>query len=105
MFGRVYALIIKELLAVWRDKKSRMVLIVPPLMQLLIFSYAATLDVTHGSIGILNRDNGRESFELIQRFYGSPVFKNIHFLHSEKEIGEAIDNQKVMMVLHIDEQF
>ena len=103
--SRIWALIIKEILAVWRDKKSRVVLIVPPLIQLLIFSYAATLDVTNAPIGILNRDNGKASFELIQRFRGSPVFKNTKMLTSEQEIAGAIDNQKVIMVVHIDEQF
>ena len=38
-------LIVKELLAVLRDPKSRDHLIVPPLVQLLVFSYAATLEV------------------------------------------------------------
>lgn len=58
MFNRIFTLIIKELLTVWRDKKSRMILIVPPIMQLLIFSYAATLEVKNVSLGIINEDNG-----------------------------------------------
>lgn len=105
MFGRVRALIIKELLSVWRDKKSRIVLIVPPLVQLLIFAFAATLDVTHATIAVLNHDSGKASFELIQRFKGAPVFHNMIYLSSEKEIEEVIDTQKVLMVIHIDEQF
>ncbi len=105
MFRRIWSLIIKEILAVWRDKKSRTVLIVPPTVQLLVFSYAATLDVNNAAVGILNRDSGKPSFELIQRFQGSPVFRNIHFLQNEKEIVTAIDNQQVLMVLHIDSQF
>lgn len=42
---RLRALIVKELLAVLRDPKGRMILILPPLVQLLVFSYAATLEV------------------------------------------------------------
>ena len=68
MINRILALIYKEMLAVWRDKKSRPCLFVPPLLQLMIFSFAATLDVKNVPIGILNRDNGAESFELIQTF-------------------------------------
>ena len=105
MFGRVKALIIKEILSVWRDKKSRTVLIVPPLVQLLIFAFAATLDVTHATIAVLNHDSGKASFELIQRFKGSPIFHNLFYLSSEKEIQEAIDTQKALMVIHIDDQF
>lgn len=105
MFGRIWALIIKELLAVWRDKKSRTVLIIPPLFQLLIFAWAATLDVKNVPIGILNRDNGEQAFELVQRFHGSPVFSKIVYLNSVEDIAYNIDNQNVLMVLHIDEQF
>jgi ABC-2 type transport system permease protein len=105
MFRRIYALVIKEFLAVWQDKKSRYVLIGPPLIQLIIFSFAATLDVTNASIGILNRDSGKLSFELIQRFIGAPVIKHVKYLQSEDEIKTVMDNQEVMMVIHIDAQF
>lgn len=105
MFKRIWALIIKEFLAVWQDKKSRLVLIVPPIMQLFIFAFAATLDVTDASMAVLNRDSGKLSYELVQRFVGSSFFGRIIYLKSEREIQEAIDTQKVMMVMHIDEQF
>ncbi len=105
MFTRIITLMIKEILAVWRDKKSRMILIMPPLIQLLIFASAATLDVKHVPIGILNRDNGAQSFELLQRFQGSPTFDRIIYLKSNQDIEEAIDTQEVVMVVYIDEQF
>lgn len=105
MLQRILTLIYKELLAVWRDKKSRAVLIFPPLLQLVIFSLAGTLDVKNVPIGILNRDQGAESFELLQRFQGSPTFNHILYLESVKDIAPVIDNQQAMMVLHIDEQF
>lgn len=105
MIGRILSLIYKEFLAVWRDKKSRVVLIVPPILQLVIFSYAATLDVMNVSIGILNRDNGEKGIELVQRFHGSPVFSHISYLKSVSEIAPFIDNQHGAMVLSIDEQF
>jgi len=105
MFHRVLALIIKEILAALRDKKARFVLIVPPIVQLLIFSFAATLDVKNVPIGILNRDNGEKSIELAQRFHGSPVFSEIVYLPSVDAMTPFIDNQKGVMVLSIDQQF
>lgn len=105
MQRQIQALIIKEILAVLRDKRSRMAIIIPPLFQLLVFAFAATLDVNNASIGILNKDSGKPSFELVQRFKGSPTFKTIHYLQSEKEIANIIDTQKAMMVVHFDEQF
>lgn len=105
MYRRILALMYKEFLAVWRDKKSRVVLIIPPLIQLLIFSFAATLDVKNVSIGILNRDNGEKAIELVQRFHGSPIFTHITYLASVEEIVPFIDNQEGAMVLSIDQQF
>jgi ABC-2 type transport system permease protein len=105
MFRRIWTLIIKEFLAVLKDKKSRTVLILPPLMQLFVFSWAATLDVKNVSIGIFNNDSGKLSFELIQRFKGSPTFTHIYYLEKEQDIRPFIDNQKGSAVLHFDEQF
>jgi ABC-2 type transport system permease protein len=105
MYRRIVSLIYKEILAVWRDKQSRMLLIVPPLTQLLVFAFAATLDVQNITIGILNRDNGEKGFELVQRFHGAPTIKTIHYLKSVGEITPFIDNQRGLMVLSIDQQF
>lgn len=105
MFRRIWALLIKEFLAVWQDKKSRMVLIIPPIIQLFIFAWAATLDVKNVPIGVLNRDNGEQAIELLQRFGGSPVFSQIYYLKSTEEIAPFLDNQKGMMVVYIDDQF
>jgi ABC-2 type transport system permease protein len=105
MLQRILTLIYKEILAVWRDKQSRFVLIVPPLLQLMVFSMAATLDVKNVPIAILNLDQGAESFELLQRFHGAPTFNKIIYLHSIRDMVYAVDNQKAAMVIHIDEQF
>ena len=47
MWARVVALVIKEFLAVLRDAASRTVLIGPPLIQLMVFGYAASFDLNH----------------------------------------------------------
>lgn len=105
MYQRIISLVYKELLAVWRDGKSRLVLIVPPLVQLFVFAFAATLDVKNVQIGILNRDHGEQSIELVQRFNGAPTFSKITYLRSVDEIPSFIDNQEGVMVMSIDEQF
>lgn len=105
MIRRILALIWKEILAVMRDPKSRMSILLPPVIQLLIFTKAMTLDVKNVPIGILNRDNGEQAFELVQRFRGSPFFNRIVHLTSVEEIASFIDNQKGVMVVSIDEQF
>lgn len=105
MLKRIVSLIAKELIGLWRDKKSRMAILVPPVIQLILFTFAATLDVKNVSIGVLNRDNGKESFELVQRFRGSPTFSHIAHLEAVEEIAPFIDRQDGVLVLSIDETF
>lgn len=105
MLHRILTLFIKEVLAVLRDAKARIVLIVPPLTQLFIFAFAATLDVKNIPIGVVNRDNGEKSIELLQRFHGSPMFTQIIYLDSVAAVTPFIENQRGAMVISIDEQF
>lgn len=101
MIGRIKALILKEFLAIFLDKASRMAIIVPPIIQLFVFGYAATFDLNRVRLAILNEDPGALSRELIGRFQGNPTFELVDFLHSEKEINTLIDTQKTLMVLRI----
>ncbi len=105
MLLRIVALIWKEFLAVLKDKKSRISILLPPIIQLIIFTPAATLDVKNVPVGILSKDSGKEAFELTQRFQGSPFFNRIVYLKSEEEIQPFIDQQKGVMVVSIDELF
>jgi len=105
MIQRILSLIIKELIGVWRDPRSRFSILMPPIIQLFIFTFAATLDVKHVTIGIVNRDNGEKGFELIERFCGAPTFETIVHLPSVDAIHPFIDRQEGVMAISIDETF
>jgi ABC-2 type transport system permease protein len=102
---RVKALIIKEMLAVLRDKKSRFMLILPPLVQLIILSHAATLDVMNISLAVYNQDSGWYSHELVQRIKGSPYFLHVYEYKNPQEAKRAIDTQKVIVSLNFQSNF
>ncbi|MDK3154985.1 ABC transporter permease [Kamptonema cortianum] len=101
----IKALVIKEILAVWRDKKSRITLVVPPLVQLIVLVHAATLDVNNISIGIFNQDNGWYSQELTQRIKGSPYFLHVYEYKKPHSIRESIDKQEVIVALQLQPNF
>lgn len=89
-----------------RDRKVRISILLPPIIQLFIFTFAATLDVKDVPIGILNRDSGEQGFLLVERFYGTKIFNNhIIFLKAVEEIAPFIDTQKGVMVISIDQEF
>lgn len=105
MWLRITRLIVKEFLAVWRDPKSRTVLIVPPMVQLIVFVYAATQEVKNVQMAALDLDCSTQSRELISRFDGSRTFTSVRRLRSLAEIRPAIDAQEVILVLHVPQDF
>ncbi|MDD2738031.1 MAG: ABC transporter permease [Methylomonas lenta] len=95
----------KEFLALLRDKKSRFVLIGPPLIQLLVFGYAATYDLNRVPIAIYNEDSGSASRELIARFVGAKAFREVGRITSQSGIADFINPKEALLVLHIGREF
>ncbi len=104
MGARILALIIKEFLALFRDKKSRMAVIVPPILQLLIFGYAATFDLEHIPFAVFNEDPGTISRDLISRFTSSEGFQLKGYLHEETAIAPLVESKQVLLILHVAQQ-
>lgn len=105
MFFRIGTLIIKELQALLQDRQSRALLIVPVVLQLAIFPFAATLEVKNNTLGIFNQDAGAASIELIQRLSRARAFTKILFVHDEQALRRAIDTQEALIVLRFGPDF
>ncbi len=105
MWTRLSALIIKELLAAFRDPRSRVALIVPPLIQFFLFASAATLEIKNVPLGVLNQDWGVASSELISRFEHASNFSEVRRYASEADAQAAIDRQDVIAVVQIAQDF
>jgi len=105
MITRLRAQIVKELLSYLRDPKSRLILVGPPLVQLLVFSYAATLEVDNIEIAVLDQDNGYWSHEMIRQIEGSGFVNGIRFVHSPDSLTAMIDQRKVLAGLRFPQDF
>src|SRR5512135_2903834 len=105
MLIRLLALIRKEFLALLKDPRSRMVLIVPPMIQLLVFGYAATFDLKHIPYALYNEDRGAVSRDLVAAFDGAPAFQRVATLHAENEIAPLVDRRDVLVVVHLGPRF
>lgn len=95
----------KELLAVLKDPSSRIILVVPPLMQSLLFGYAATYDLTDAPYAVLDQSNAQVSRELLTRIDSTGIFHRVETLHSSNEIASVIGNGKALFVLQIPADF
>lgn len=105
MWHRIRALMRKEFLALLKDRRSRLVLIVPPVVQLLVFGYAATYDLNRIPYAIYDEDRGAASRELQSVFRGSATFQEVAVLDSLGEIAPLVDARKVLLVVHIGPRF
>ena len=105
MWLRIWPLFVKELLANWRDRKNRYVLLMAPLVQLIVFSFAATQEVKNIPIAVLDQDRSAISRELISRFEGSPQFSKIIRLDGYAAVATNIDSRTVPAVLQIGSDF
>lgn len=105
MWKRILALMTKEFLALLKDKKGRLVLAVPPLLQLLIFGYAATFDLKNVTYAVYSEDRGSVSRDLLAAFRGSPNFTLVAKLDDERKISALINSRGALMVMRIGPNF
>ncbi|MEZ5689589.1 MAG: ABC transporter permease [Caenibius sp.] len=103
--SRLRASIVKEIWAVLRDRKARIVLVLPPLVQLMVFSFATTLEVKKVDIAVYDRSGGAHAVELVQRLHGSSYFRHIRPVQSPAEVRAAIDRREVLAALVIEQDF
>ena len=102
MWGRIVTLLIKEFIQLRRDASARFRLIVPPLIQVIIFGYAATFEVFGVSTATLDLDRSQESRELISRFTYSGRFHVVDVAQTQAEVDAAIERSDaaVAIVVH-----
>jgi ABC-2 type transport system permease protein len=102
---RILALIHKELLAVLKDPRSRVSLFLPPVLQCLIFCYAATYDLSNVPYAVLDQDRSAASHELLAALDGSGVFQRVAQLSNNADIRSVIDEQTALLVIQIGQDF
>lgn len=104
-FERVKAILVKEFKQIFRDPRMKTIIFISPLLQIILFGYAANKDINYVPTAILDRDNTTESRELLRRFTYSKYFVPEHYIFNEKEQNSVLDKGLVNVVIHIDRGF
>jgi ABC-2 type transport system permease protein len=97
--SRTWAITKKEFFHIYRDPRSLGLVILMPVLLMLLFGYAVTLDVKKVSMAVLDRDKTQESLSFIHRFSASPYFNLRFFVQNEKEMERIINEGEVKMGL------
>lgn len=103
--ARILTLIFKEFAIVLRDPQSRVVVIIPPLIQFFVFGYAATFDLHNVRYAIFDEAKTSISRMLLSDFEGSKHFEKVDTLINQQQIEDTINNQKARLVIHIPSDF
>jgi len=105
MLARLKQMLIKEFIQVFRDKRTRFLLFGPPIIQMVVFGYAATFEISHVATVVLDLDHSQESRELVSRFTSSPYFDVQHQLTHSRQVEDVIDRGKATVALQINPGF
>jgi ABC-2 type transport system permease protein len=99
MLQRLLAIVRKELISLLRDPRARMSLILPPMIQLLVFAHAATMEVKNIELAVVNLDNGPAAAEIVAQLRGSSSFTDLPQFQSVEAATHTLDREAVIGII------
>lgn len=104
-FGALKALIVKEFQIIWSDPKNRIMIILPPILQLGLFAFAATFEVDHIPLAVYDKDRTEISRALIDKIAHTPAVERVYPVDNPADLTRLIDTQTVYGALTIPQGF
>ncbi len=98
---RIRRLVEKELRQLLRDPKTKRVIFVSPVIQLLLFGYAVNTDVRNVALAVSDHDRTRDSRDLLDAFTASGYFRIVETVGRTGELGAVLDEGRAVATLEI----
>ena len=105
MFERLSVMLMKEFLQLRRDRWMMFRLIVPLIIQMVVFGYAATFTVHHVATAVLDLDQSQASPSLISHFVATSRFDIVDMAENRKQITSDIVDDRAVVALVINAGF
>jgi ABC-2 type transport system permease protein len=105
MWERIRVILRKEFIQALRDPRMRVLLFLPPIIQLLVFGFAVNLDVDHARIAWMDMDRTPASRDMRERFEGSGRFDVVSQPLNETEVHEILDRAQAQAVIRVLPEF
>ena len=105
MLQRLLAIVRKELITMLRDPRARLSLIIPPIIQLFVFSSAATMEVKNIAVAVVDLDRGPYALDVQQRLAGSRSFTRLPRYANVASARGALEREQVIGILVLPSGF
>lgn len=103
--ARIRHMMTKEFIQTLRNPHARWLLWGPPIIQMMVFGYAATMEIKHVSVAVLDLDNTQESRELVSHISASRYFSVTKYAARRDELRYGIDHGDFLVALEVDSGF
>lgn len=101
MRERLLCIIRKEFRQAFREPRMRIMLLLPPLVQLFVFGFAVNLDVDHANLAWMDGDRTYQSRELLAAFQGSGRFDVVAEPANDRDVQQLLDASKADLVVRV----
>jgi ABC-2 type transport system permease protein len=105
MFERIREMLIKEFIQAFRDPRMLVLMIVPPVFQLLVFGYAASTDVKHIATAVYDLDNSQLSRDFTNMLGATEYFDIVAYPRDSQDVIRLVDRDEVDAVFQINKGF
>lgn len=105
MLHRLRPMLVKEFIQALRDPRMRLMILVVPVIQLLMFGYAVSTDVRRVELAVQDLDGSATSRELVSRFLASGYFRVAETITTEPQVRAALDRGRAHAVLRVHPNF
>lgn len=99
------AFVKKEFYHIFRDRRTMLILLGMPVIQIILFGFAITTEVKNVRLAVLDPSNDAMTRKIIDRLNASEYFAVGQILHSPEEVEEAFRKNEVDMAVVFGERF
>ena len=102
---RIFAMMRKEVIQIWRDPLSLLVIFAMPIVQLIIYGYGVNLDIKHIPLCVYDRDATQTSQDLLKHFQATDYFSIVHIGENYRDVVQQIDQGACTVAVVVPPQF
>ena len=97
--------VLKEFKQIFRDRRTSLILLVLPIVEVLLLGYAITTELNNAAIAVFDPSKDAETRQISERFQASRYFTVVRELTDAQEINDVFQNGDINMVLVFPERF